>query len=496
MTDRPNILLIVLDQLRADCLFGALSGDVAMPRLRDFASQATRFQNHYSVTSPCGPSRVSLLTARYAMNHRSVRNGTPVRADIPNLGTVLRSAGYDPELFGYTDFAADPRGLAEDDPRLFTYEGLAPGFSETVQMRLESDDNAWAMFLKQKGYASVTYPEVYHASGPELEDPTVYSAQDSDTAYLADRTIEELSQRAPGWAALVTFLRPHPPLVAPEPYNRMYDAGKVATPCAAPEPEEFLDLLLARNPIRQMAPGVTDLEKDALTARRLRAIYFGLITEVDHHIGRILDWLRDSGQYDDTLIVITADHGEMLGDFGLWGKNTYHDAAFHVPLLIRAPGGGEGAVVDHHTESVDVTPTILDYAGIGPVAGMDGRSLRPFVSGEVPANWKTHSFSELDFGDPIEPTDIQKKHKLGPREANLSVLRQGSERLVYFAKGFSPLLFDHATTGEGVNRSRLQQDSERLANLSQNLLSHRLCFADGTFAHTLITSEGPRTVPP
>ena len=95
---RPNILFVVFDQMRADCLFGALGETVALPNLRAFMADSVAFTNHFSVTSPCGPARASLLTGQYAMNHRSVRNGTPLPMDKPNLATELRRGGITPLL--------------------------------------------------------------------------------------------------------------------------------------------------------------------------------------------------------------------------------------------------------------------------------------------------------------------------------------------------------------------------------------------------------------
>ena len=100
MSNRPNILLIVIDQFRADLLDGRLAEVANLTSLRALMDETTVFPRHYSVVSPCGPSRVSLLTGQYAMNHRAVRNGTPLRHDTPNLASCLREAGYDPLLFG------------------------------------------------------------------------------------------------------------------------------------------------------------------------------------------------------------------------------------------------------------------------------------------------------------------------------------------------------------------------------------------------------------
>jgi len=130
----------------------ALSGDVDLPNLRGLMGESVTFNRHYTVTTPCGPSRASLLTGLYAMNHRSIRNGTPLSARHVNIGTEMRKAGYEPMLFGYTDVSSDPTSLHPNDPELKHYEGLAPGFAEIVRMRLESS-SSWVGDLKAKGYS-------------------------------------------------------------------------------------------------------------------------------------------------------------------------------------------------------------------------------------------------------------------------------------------------------------------------------------------------------
>ena len=135
---RDKVLFIVIDQLRADCLLGALADAIELPNLRALMADGTTFSRHYTVTVPCGPARASLLTGLYAMNHRSVRNGTPLDGTLDTLPRELRKAGYEPLLFGYTDTSADPRGLDPFDPALKSYEGVMPGFTELLVMQWET----------------------------------------------------------------------------------------------------------------------------------------------------------------------------------------------------------------------------------------------------------------------------------------------------------------------------------------------------------------------
>ena len=170
MPATKNVLFIVMDQLRADCIFGELAKHIDLPNLRALMDDAVTFTRHFSVTNPCGPSRASLLTGQYAMNHRSVRNGTPLRHDAPNIATEMRKAGYMPMLFGYTDTSQDPRVFHGNDPALRDYEHFMNGFREVVEMRYESS-YPWRSHLMNQGYEFETFANVYQPVSATGEAP-------------------------------------------------------------------------------------------------------------------------------------------------------------------------------------------------------------------------------------------------------------------------------------------------------------------------------------
>lgn len=507
MAGQGNILFIVIDQLRADCVFGALGAHVELPNIRGFAADAVRFDRNFSVTNPCGPSRASILTGQYAMNHRSIRNGTPLAHDTPNLATELRKAGYDPLLFGYTDTSQDPRAWPEGHPALTTYEYPMNGFREVVEMRLE-ESHPWRAHLLAKGYPAQDYAKVYIPAGPKgqapsLGDPALYAAEDSDTAFLTDRFLDHMStvEQRP-WCAHLTYIRPHPPLVAPAPYHTRVDPASLPLPArldtAADEHRlhPFMAPAQAHAPIDRMVDGFPDLQPTDENVQQLRATYLGLAAEVDHHIGRVLEFLKTSGQYDNTLIVLTADHGEMLGDHHMWGKLGVFDAAFHTPLIIRMPGNAAqaGRQVEAITESIDIAPTILDWAGLVPPNAMDGRSLLPWLTGAAAPGWRRHSYSEIDLTEPLTPTAFEQHLGITPADGGVAILREERFTLVEFAADLPPILFDKAAEGEFANVADDPAHSTDLARLTRTMLRHRMRHADQTLALTTITPEGPKTV--
>lgn len=474
-----KVLFIVVDQLRADCLNGALSEHVDLPNLQALQDDAVSFLNHFTVTNPCGPARVSLLTGQYAMNHRAVFNGAPLAKGTPNLATEARKAGYDPLLFGYTDTAADPRFHHPSDPALGNEEAVMEGFTERVEMRLE-ESYPWRAYLKAKGYDIPAYRDFYNpvpeqAGQPaQPQDPAFYRAEDSDTAFLTDRLLEELAVRTDqNWFAHLTYIRPHPPLVAPAPYNQMYDPADLPHPVKQGKVHPFCESAGRMQPISKLVRGCEGIDQSQ--SQILRALYFGLASEVDHHIGRVLDFLKTTGQYDDTLIVVTADHGEMLGDHGLWAKQHVFDPAYHVSLIIRDPDqtAQHSNKVTDLTESIDVTPTLLDLIGIDKPRVMDGQSLRPFLGGTAPTNWREYVHMELDFTE--AGIDMLRLAGLRADQANLAILRGKSMKLVHFASTFTPMLFDLAADPDELND--LAEDpayAGAMLDMTRALLSHRM----------------------
>ena len=489
MSDRPNVLLIVLDQLRADILHGRLAAAANLKNFPALMEESTVFHQHFTVTTPCGPSRISLLTGQYAMNHRSVRNGTPLRHDTPNIAREMRKAGYEPLLFGYTDTTQDPRALAPDDPRLLHYEELMPGFTEALRMRQESDDEVWRDHLRAKGYEVPEDMALYVPDGDHFTSPARYRAEDSDTAFLTDKFIERMSGEDSGWFAMLAYVRPHPPFVAPAPYNLMYDPQSIPAPIASKDNDvhPFLRANRIARPTSGVVQGFPDLAGTPEEVQQIRAIYYGLVAELDLHIGRIVAWLKSSGEWENTVLLLTSDHGDMLGDHGLWGKDIYFDAAMHVPLIAHVPGTTP-SVIHGMTESVDVMPTILDLVGQPIPHSVDGISLVPWI--ESGTGGKPFSYSEHDFGKPVEPTVTQRELGLGADASNLAILRTPTHRFVHFAADLPQILFDMNGDGEMRDISGMPGSLQICLDLSRKMLCHRMVNPEGTFAKTIVAGGG------
>ena len=496
-----NVLFITADQWRGDCVSAAGHPMVRTPHVDALASDGVLFTRHYCQAAPCGPARASLLTGLYQMNHRVCRNGTPLDSRHDNIAHAARRLGYEPALFGYTDTAADPRGLSPNDPRLTTYEGLLPGFDWHRWM--DEDAAAWFSWLRRQGVAVPDTPlDIYLPAEGPADPPGAaaarYPASHSEAAFLVEGLLDHIAERGGRpWFAHVTFLRPHPPFIAPEPYNAMYAPAAVPDFAAADsvaaerESHPFLDYVFETQPKRHFVHGADGLIGgwNEAARRQLRATYYGLVSEVDAQIGRIIDHLKQTGLYDDTLIVVTSDHGEMAGDHHLFGKLGYFDQSYHVPLIIRAPGTTGGRRVEAFTESVDLVPTMIDLLGGRVPRAMDGASLRPFLAGEMPEVWRDAAHWEFDFRE-IATGLAQQAFGLDADQCSLAVIRDERFKYVHFT-ALPPILFDlEADPGELRNVADDPAYAAARIAYAEKLLSWRARHLDRTLTGIELTSEG------
>ncbi|MCC6470165.1 MAG: alkaline phosphatase family protein [Alphaproteobacteria bacterium] len=508
-----NVLLITADQWRAECLSGLGHPTVKTPNLDALAADGVLFREHYTQCTPCGPSRTSLLTGMYMMNHRSVRNGTPLDSRFTTLALEMRKLGYAPSLIGYTDISLDPRGRDRNDPALKTYAGTLPGFTQLVPG--SEGESAWRKHLTRKGYHFPPEPDAAYvpvsgyARGPGWGPtfaPAPFKAEDGDTAFTTDQAIEFIANERKPWFLHLSLLRPHPPFIAPEPYNAMYDPAKVpGFNGLASRDEEALQHPYMAYMMRDFRDHKRDghargLHKPEDRAKRqLRATYYGLITEVDHHLGRLLNAVRQAGAYDNTLVIFTTDHGEQLWDHWALGKEFYFDQSFHIPLIVRLPGAdadrARGRVVDDFSQSIDLMPTILDCLGGRPPVQCDGASLKPWVLGETPANWRQEVFFELDFRDVGDPAP-ERELGITLDECSLAVVRDRRHKYVHFA-ALPALLFDMAADPQ-EHRNCLADPAYAPAALqmAQKMLNWRLAMADRTMTGMKLSSKGLLECPP
>lgn len=498
---RPNVLLITADQWRGDCLSVVGHPQVKTPAVDALAGEGVLFRRHYAGAAPCSPARASLYTGLYQMNHRVCRNGSPLDARFDNLALAARRAGYDPTLFGYTDTAPDPRSMDAQDPHLTTYEGVLPGF--TARQLLPEHEKQWLSWLRTRGHDNATSRDIHVPVGAEpgaiSDAPTLYSKDETQTAFLSGEFIRWLGEQEEPWFAHVSFLRPHPPFSAPEPFNRMFSPEDGPAFARAPdrENEEALHPYLAysmpkasKGSFIHGAKGPVS-EWTAADFAAIRAVYYGMIAEVDGQLGRIWQALKDAAAWDNTIIVFTSDHAEMAGDHWSFGKGGFFDGSYHVPLVLRDPHAGRaGKSVEHFTSAADIFPTLCERLGVQAKNGLDGASLLPFVQGDEVTEWRDAAFWEFDFRD-IANGAAEAHFGLRSNACNLAVIRDENFKYVHFA-GLPALLFD--IRNDPMELTNLAEDPAYLATrlaYAEKLLALRAQHLDQTLAYTELTEKGP-----
>jgi arylsulfatase A-like enzyme len=384
-----------------------------------------RFAEHHGQAAPCAPGRASLYTGTYQMNHRVVTNGSPLDDRFDNVARLARRAGNTPVLFGYTDQALDPRlATGPGDPRLFTYEGVLSGFE--VGLDLTGEMVEWQRWLTGLGHE--VGGTIHEILGSEPTRP----AEHSVSAFLTDRVIEWIGTHDEPWFLHASYLRPHPPYAAAGQWTEAVDPGAVDLPI--PPPATRL------HRFHEMALGHADAAAptDETEIRALRAQYYGMIGEVDAQVGRLFDALRACGRWDDTVVVVTADHGELLGDHGLVGKLGWWRESFHIPCIIRDPGHpiAHGSVVEALTESVDVLATLAELLDQPVPMQSDGLPLTTFLRGEAPRWWRTASHWEYDWRDLlIDESGSGWPWRRALERQQLAVTYTGTEAYVQFGSG-------------------------------------------------------------
>jgi len=501
---RPNVLFITCDQWRGDCLSAVGHPVVRTPNTDRLAREGVLFARHHAGAAPCSPARACIYTGLYQMNNRVCRNGTPLDARHDNIALAARRACYTPTLFGYTDTSPDPRVHHPADPALRTYEGILPGFVPRVL--LPEHQKPWLSWLAVRGVdSSPGFPDIHRPARQTAEvssAPPVYSKDETPAAFIAGEFLRWHGEQDEGspWFAHLSFISPHPPFIVPEPYNRMYDPadGPSFRRAATLEAEAAIHPLvawgLAKLKKGNFLPGANGRVRDWSEEefRRIRAIYWGMISETDAQLGRVFDGLKAAGAWEDTVVVLMSDHAEMMGDHFSLGKGGFFEQSYHVPLVIRDPRrrATSGRKVEAFTEAVDIMPTLLDLIGQPVPAHLDGRSLAPFLDGREPSEWRDAAHWEFDFRS-VSTGDAERHFGIGTRQCNLSVVRTERWKYVHFGGGLPPVLFDLVEDpDETVNLASDPARAPARLELAERLLAWRAEHLDQSLALLELTDEG------
>ncbi|MBL4807010.1 MAG: sulfatase-like hydrolase/transferase [Rhodobacteraceae bacterium] len=477
MTDKiKNILFIMFDQLRFDYLSCSGHPHLKTPNIDRLASKGVRFSHTYVQSPVCGASRMSFYTGRYVSSHGAAWNNFPLKVGEQTIGDHLRKLDVNSWLIGKTHMKVDLEGM--DRLGLSTDSVIGARLSECGFDVHTRDDGLWGQgpdgfydqrrspfneYLKDKGYQGEN-PWANNANAGVSDDGDIASGwltanavlpanvdeKDSETPWLTSQMIDFLESDAAQkpWLCHLSYIKPHWPYIVPAPYHDMYGRDQIQPVIRADS--ELDDPHPIYGAFTQNMVGKA-FQRDEVRERVIPA-YMGLIKQCDDQMGRLFDYLEKSGRMDDTMIVITSDHGDYLGDHWLGEKELFHDPSVRVPLIIYDPrksaDAARGTVCDALIETIDLAATFVEALG-GDIPDhiLEGKSLMPFLRGETPDDWRGFAISEYDYS----AYPLADKLGIAPRDARLFMVVTKRWKLMHAEGGFRPMLFDLANDPQELN---------------------------------------------
>jgi arylsulfatase A-like enzyme len=463
-TPAKNVLWIMCDQLRYDYLGCTGHPILKTPNIDAMAKRGVLFSNAYVQSPICGPSRMSFYTGRYMRSHGSHWNGWPLRVGEPTLGDHLKKIGVRNVLVGKTHMAPDLEGLKN--------LGIPPDsiigvhVSECGFEPYERDDGlhptgrprpAYDNYLRQHGFEAPN-PWEHWANSGAAEDGSLQNGwllvhadkaarvpdEHSETPYMTRRAMEFIAEAEDDgrpWCLHLSYIKPHWPYIAPEPYASMYGPQDVQPVIRSQEERAnahpvfaaYMDMRYSRNMSRNEA------------REKVIPTYMGLIKQIDDQMGVLMQFLEARGLLDTTMIVFTSDHGDYLGDHWMGEKDLFHEQSAKIPLIVIDPSAAadstRGTVSDALVEAIDLAPTFIDYFGSHPPDHiLEGRSLLPLLHGHKPADWRKVVFSEYDYA----MQDVRVMLNQPIERCRLFMVFDGRWKYIH-ASGFRPMLYDLET---------------------------------------------------
>jgi choline-sulfatase len=410
MSQPPNILILMVDQLNGTLFPDGPADWLHTPNLRKLAERSVRFANAYTGSPLCAPGRASFMAGQLPRRTRVYDNAAEFASDIPTYAHHLRRTGYQTCLSGKMHFVGPDQ---------------LHGFEERLTTDIYPADFGWTPDYRKPGERiDWWYHNMGSVTGAGTAEISNQMEYDDEVAYHAVRKIYDLARGKDNrpWTLTVSFTHPHDPYVARRKYWDLYDDCEHLLPDVRAIPYDRQD------PHSQRIFDANDWRSFDITEkdiRRSRRAYFANISYLDDKIGDILDTLERTHQTDKTIILFLSDHGDMLGERGLWFKMHFFEGSARVPMMIAAPDV-DGRLVPEPVSTMDVTPTVCDLAGI------DMSEIQPWTDGEslVPV---------MTGGERTTPVRIE--YAAEASYAPLVCIRQGNWKYIHCELD-TPMLFD------------------------------------------------------
>jgi arylsulfatase A-like enzyme len=454
---RPNILFIMCDQLNPNAL-SCYGGPVHTPNIDRIAKEGVRFTQATCTTPYCSPTRASIVTGMYPHAHGIVLNAGPGRqqgvgAEDVTTEKLLSQAGYATHHYGKWHLEGDRLPYYPDMFRsgVEYKEQMEPVFAKVRRQ----DDSTWMNWYAWALPVDISpaLQKQVDALGDRWKDKRFAEfitdmgrlnlpPEQCFDVQVADRTCEKLkalkSSEDP-FMITCSFVWPHDPNVVPSPYYEMFEPEKIALAENVHVREERFEKDWSREIIRGLGePGL----------REFLRIYYGMVKLIDDQVGRILKTLDETGKADETVIVFTADHGDMMGGHGMVWKSTsaFYEEVVRVPLLISYRGSFGPHTNEMAVDSTDFTPTLLELAGHDVPAKVQGQSLVPYLSGRKDAEHaRQYAFSERVRPHP------QGRREVLPGTKGAFMIRGKGSKLIRYQEGAEYLYDLKQDPGETKN---------------------------------------------
>ena len=393
-TDRPNVLFIMSDQHRYDYLEGDAGAPAALrtPNLRRLAESGVNFPNCTTNAPVCAPARIGLASGLQPARIGAVDNGSFLPNTVPTYYQQLRDHGYRVGCVGKLDLAKPDgyNGRYGDRPRTYTWGFTHP---EECEGKMHAGSRPtpigpYTHYLQQKGQLKAFHEDYRKRSAKgwvkEASHDSVLSTEDFADTYIGRRAtefIENIPDDFP-WHLFVSFVGPHDPFDPPTEYGDQYRNAKM--------PPAIVDAMDGKP--EWVKRRVVDISPEEI--RLTRQQYCAATTLIDTQIGAMVHALAQRGMLENTYIIYTSDHGEMLGDHGLYTKSVAYEASLRVPLIIAGPGIAGNQISESLVELIDMNPTICDLVGVPVLPNIDAKSIGPVLRGETGTH-RTETVSAL-----------------------------------------------------------------------------------------------------
>jgi choline-sulfatase len=398
VVDKPNIVFIFSDQQRPDTMGYAGDPVAITPHLDRLAAQGTVFSRCTTSSPVCMPARASIMSGKQVHQHGIWAFADPELRHGQSHVRNIRDAGYHTGVVGKTHLWMHGKGHANDHLDEMRDWGFVDPRETTGPSESINTESIYSDHLAEKGLLEVhrAYLDMYLNGQRPLPwelPPTKLPTEDHLDHFIAGLAEDWLSDcpKDTPFYLQVNFGGPHDPWDASPEYRAMYnpDDMPLSIPHQPTGPvSPHVELLL------QHAPAKVDRMSEAQN-RVMKSYYYAKVTLIDDCVGRVVRALKAHGQLDNTWIVFSSDHGEMLGDHGLLAKKVFYDGAVNVPCLFRPPGGARGKSTESLTCHLDIVATLTDIAGAAPMSESDGRSLLGHVTGDETRPHQTAVLSEL-----------------------------------------------------------------------------------------------------